>query len=116
MNKFKVGDKVKCIEGQSKALIHEKIYTVVSQEGELVRLAEVESRWYASRFIPAYRGTAEIKLTRSGHYRFTLKGKNGEVVATSHGETYTRKAKCLQTLKRLFGEFEIVDKTKKKKV
>lgn len=53
-----------------------------------------------------------VRGNNKGQFRFTLKGSNGETVAVSHPETYTRKEKCIQTLKELFPNFEIVDKTK----
>jgi len=53
---------------------------------------------------------AILKKTSNGQFRFNLIGTNGEKIATS--ETYTRKAKALQTLNKYFFVFEIVDKTK----
>lgn len=50
---------------------------------------------------------------KTGQFRFTLVGKNGEVVAQSGTETYTTKAMCLKTLRTYFGDFEVVDTTKK---
>lgn len=54
---------------------------------------------------------ATITKTRNRQFRFNLTGTNGEKVATS--ETYTRKAKALQTIKKYFPSFEGVDKTGK---
>jgi len=48
---------------------------------------------------------AVIKKTRNKQWRFNLKGDNGEPIATS--ETYTRKAKAIQTLKKYFPTFSI---------
>jgi uncharacterized protein YegP (UPF0339 family) len=45
-------------------------------------------------------------------FKFTLIGDNGEVVGRS-SEFYTRKAKCINTLKKYFPKFKIVDTTKK---
>jgi len=49
---------------------------------------------------------AVIKKTRNGQWRFNLIANNGEKVAT--GETYTRKAKAIQTLKECFPKFDII--------
>lgn len=53
---------------------------------------------------------AILKKTRNGQFRFNLTGLNGEKVATS--EAYTRYAKAIQTIKKYFSEFEVVDKTR----
>lgn len=50
---------------------------------------------------------AIIKKTKNSQFRFNLVGTNGEKIATS--ETYTRKAKAVQTLKRYFSKFKIVE-------
>lgn len=53
---------------------------------------------------------AILSKTKNKQFRFNLTGLNGEKIATS--ETYTRKAKALQTLRTYFVLAEIVDKTK----
>lgn len=53
---------------------------------------------------------AILRKTRNKQFRFNLIGRNGEKIATS--ETYTRKAKAVQTILQYFGVSEIVDKTK----
>lgn len=50
---------------------------------------------------------------QKGQFRFVLKGDNGEIVG--HGETYTSKSECLQTLNKYFPNFQIVDETKPQK-
>lgn len=50
---------------------------------------------------------AILKKTRNNQFRFNLIGTNGEKIATS--ETYTRKAKAIQTLKKYFPGFKIVE-------
>lgn len=62
------------------------------------------------------RGTAEVyKSTHKSvpGFRYRLKGNNGETVHPS--EHYTQKKNALQTLSRLFPEFEVIDLTKGKK-
>lgn len=46
-----------------------------------------------------------------GQFRFILKAKNGEIIATS--ETYTQKHNVKDLLAKHFPNFEIVDVTKK---
>lgn len=57
--------------------------------------------------------TVKIKTVsrgkEKGQFRFILIGNNGEPVAQSWPESYATKQKCVQTLKRLFPDFEIVD-------
>jgi uncharacterized protein len=58
-------------------------------------------------------GKFVIKKDRTGHFRFSLVGRNGQVVATS--ETYTTKASCLngiKAVKTLVAEAQIEDQTK----
>lgn len=55
--------------------------------------------------------TMVTKGKNRGQFRFTLKGANGETVAVSHPETYTRKSKCKQTLLKCFPDFIIIDQT-----
>lgn len=65
--------------------------------------------------IPSIRGVAEVyKSTHKSvpGFRYRLKGNNGEKVHPS--EHYTQKKNALQTLSRLFPEFEVVDFTKAK--
>lgn len=46
-----------------------------------------------------------------GQFRFTLKGNNNEIIATS--ESYTQKHNVIEVLEKYFSNFEIIDKTKK---
>lgn len=52
------------------------------------------------------KGTA----TKSTQFKFTLKAKNGKIIA--HGEHYNRKRDLLDTLEKYFAGFEIIDQTK----
>jgi uncharacterized protein YegP (UPF0339 family) len=47
------------------------------------------------------------KGRNAGQWKFTLHGRNGEMVAQSHPETYKQKEMCEQTLINLFPNFEI---------
>lgn len=51
-----------------------------------------------------------LKGKYKGQFRFILKSKNGEIIATS--ELYTQKQSCIKTLKNHFSEFKIEDGTK----
>jgi uncharacterized protein YegP (UPF0339 family) len=51
--------------------------------------------------------TKVTKGKLKGQFRFILIADNGEPVAQSWPESYTTKQKCLQTLKKLFSNFEI---------
>jgi hypothetical protein len=44
----------------------------------------------------------------AGQFRFVLKAKNGEIVASSYPETYKSKKMAEKTLKAHFAEFQIV--------
>lgn len=63
----------------------------------------------------AKKKTVEIlkveKGNLEGQFRFVLKAGNGEIIAQSWSESYTRKASLKKTLKRHFSDFEIIDKT-----
>ena len=58
---------------------------------------------------------AEIVLVkagrRKGEFRFRLKAKNGEIIATSGSESYKQKQSCIKTLSEHFPEFAIFDLT-----
>ncbi len=57
-------------------------------------------------------GKFVIKKGRTGQYRFSLVGRNGQIVATS--ETYTTKASCLngiKAVKTLAADAAIEDQT-----
>jgi uncharacterized protein len=59
-------------------------------------------------------GKFVIKKGRTGQFRFSLVGRNGQIVATS--ETYTTKASCMngiKAVKSLAGDAEIEDQTSK---
>jgi len=59
-------------------------------------------------------GRFVIKKGRRGQFRFSLVGRNGQIVATS--ETYTTKASCLngvKSVKTLAADAEIEDQTAK---
>jgi uncharacterized protein YegP (UPF0339 family) len=59
-------------------------------------------------------GKFVIKKRRSGQFRFSLVGRNGQIVATS--ETYTTKASCMNGIKAvrsLAAEADIEDQTTK---
>ena len=59
-------------------------------------------------------GKFVIKKGRSGQFRFSLVGRNGQIVATS--ETYTTKAACLngiKAVKTLAAGAEVEDQTTK---
>ena len=59
-------------------------------------------------------GKFVIKKGRTGQFRFSLVGRNGQVVATS--ETYTTKASCLggiKAVKTLAADAPIEDQTAK---
>ena len=49
------------------------------------------------------------KGKQQGRFRFVLKAKNGEVIATSGTQSYASKQGCKQTLKDCFPQFEIID-------
>jgi uncharacterized protein YegP (UPF0339 family) len=58
-------------------------------------------------------GKFVIKKGRTGQFRFSLVGRNGQIVATS--ETYTTKASCLngiKAVKTLAADAAIEDQTK----
>ncbi len=58
-------------------------------------------------------GKFVIKKGRSGQFRFSLVGRNGQIVATS--ETYTTKASCMngiKAVKTLAAGADIEDQTK----
>lgn len=107
-NKFKVGQKVRCIEPADK-LKAGQIYEVAAVMNDSYITVAKYGTYFPWRFEPAYINTAIIRNTRNGGFRTTLVGKNGEVMFVS--EVYTTKAKAKQTLK-LFPDFEVVDKTK----
>ena len=57
-------------------------------------------------------GKFVIKKGRTGQFRFSLVGRNGQIVATS--ETYTTKASCMngiKAVKALAADAEIEDQT-----
>jgi uncharacterized protein YegP (UPF0339 family) len=57
-------------------------------------------------------GTLEIFKDNKGEYRFRLKGKNGEIVAT--GESYPTKAhvkRGIQAVQRAAADAKLEDKT-----
>lgn len=59
-------------------------------------------------------GKFVIKKGRTGQFRFSLVGRNGQIVATS--ETYTTKASCMngiKAVKTLAGDATIEDQTAK---
>ena len=59
-------------------------------------------------------GKFVIKKGRTGQFRFSLVGRNGQIVATS--ETYTTKASCMNGIKAVKGlaaDAEIEDQTSK---
>jgi uncharacterized protein YegP (UPF0339 family) len=63
--------------------------------------------------------TAKITTVKrgkhAGEFKFNLYGANGEPVAQSWPESYTKKQKCIQTLKNLFPDWTITDLTIQKK-
>ena len=59
-------------------------------------------------------GKFVIKKGRTGQFRFSMVGRNGQIVATS--ETYTTKASCMngiKAVKTLAADAEIEDQTTK---
>ncbi len=62
---------------------------------------------------PKVIGTARISRTSNKQFRFNLRARNGEIVATS--ETYTQKKSLKKTLENLFPQWEIVDTTRSSK-
>lgn len=44
-----------------------------------------------------------------GQFRFVLKAKNGEIIATSGTESYTQKHNCISVLKEHFPNFKIIE-------
>ena len=59
-------------------------------------------------------GKFVIKKGRSGQFRFSLVGRNGQIVATS--ETYTTKASCMggmKAVRSLAADADIEDQTSK---
>ncbi len=59
-------------------------------------------------------GKFVIKKGRTGQFRFSLVGRNGQIVATS--ETYTTKASCMNGIKSvrsLAADAEVEDQTTK---
>lgn len=112
---FKKGQRVRRLPGgmpsKSAGMEPGKCYTVRESRPDGLKLEGVIGTYVKDFFLPMI-GTALIKPTRNGQFRFVLKAPNGEIVATS--ETYTTKAMAKKTLRKYAPAFEVVDLTKRK--
>ncbi len=111
MNKFKKGQRVKCVEGYltpNLQLIKGNYYKIlrVNHKYQTIVLEGMSNQsWNFERFTLSPVGYATILKMRNGKYRSRLFGLNGEPVML--GQPYSTRQKCVQTLKRLFPDFEI---------